>query len=660
MHRSSLGMKLVVETLESRRLLARSQSFDDVAFEIGAMAADPGRNIAYVIDRTNDKILALDTGVVARTVAHAPLEGDGSSLAVSPSGDILYVAVPDTSRIEVFSLPELTRIRTIAPGVGVNQIVADHQGRLYTAAYGSLHQLDGQSGAVLATVSTAMWSPPLLRTNAAGTRLYTRQISLSGWSGVCEEFELGGGGPPALLATYQIPQDNGLDLAVDALARKIYTADGGVYGVGVTDMTTDTRTSWAFGSAAYGYGVATREGSPSVFGVSGDPYGGGVFEFDKSDGLLKNVYPGTYTAMAQSVVVTPNDHVVFGTAFWTGSSAGYLYRLEAVGPGSLVVDDVPVARFSTVPTAANGFTFDASASAPYKAGQSITGYEWRFGDGTTATGTVVQHTFTAIGPHTVTLTVISSTGLTDEYSTTVTVTDVGRPVDVARVESAAGTYRVGDVLSFTLILTRPVNVTGGTPSLRVVVGTRHRTAQLTDGSGTASLRFVLPVTRADLDLDGVALRGSLRLPRGTSIRDSEGNSLPLKQLVAPQGIVVDTRPPFVVTVNGPTAGVYRTGSHLLFKVRFSEPINVTGVPELVLRVGRHQRRAQYIAHADAPANEAWFRYDILAEDRALAAISIARGLALPAGASIRNRGGDPARLSLRYPFGLGAGVMINP
>lgn len=653
-------MKLVVETLEARRLLARSQSFDDVAFEIGAMAADPGRDIAYVIDRTNDKILAIDTGTAARTVSHAPLGGDGSSVAVSPSGDTLYVAVSDTARIEVFSLPELVKIRTITPATSVAHIVADNQGRLYTAAYGALHQLDGQSGAVIATVSTAMWSPSLIRTNAAGTLLYTRQIGLTGGAGVCEEFDIGGGGAPVLLATYQIADSNGRDLAVDAPARKIYTADGGMYGVGITDMTANTRTSWAFGSAAYGSGVATRETSQSVFGVSGDPYGGGVFEFDKSSGVVKNAYPGTYTAMAQSIVVTPNDHVIFGTAYWTGTSAGYLYRLEAVGPGSLVVDDVPVARFTSASTAANGFTFDASASAPYKAGQTITGYAWRFGDGTTATGASVHHCFTAIGTHTVTLTVTSSTGLTDEYSTTVTVIDVAAPVDVARVESTAGVYRAGDMLSFVLIVTRAVHVTGGTPSLRVIVGTRQRTAPLTDGNGTAVLRFTLPVNRGDLDLDGVSIRGPLRLTRGTTIRDCDGNSLATGQLVAPEGIVVDTRPPFIVTVDGPAAGVYRTGEHLVFKVRFSQPIDVTGVPELAVRVGGQMRRAQYVFHAEAPANEAWFRYVIRPEDRSVAAISIFRALALPAGASIRYRGGEQAPLALRQSSGVGTGVRINP
>lgn len=647
------------EHLESRRLLAGSHVYDNVDFAIGAMVADPVRNLAYVIDQTNAKVLAIDTAL-GRTVAHAPLAGAGTSIAVSPAGDRLYVADPGTFRIEFFTLPELKKTGEISTAISASQIVVDSQGRLYTSTIDAIHQIDAASGALLATVSTLRWSNKLIRTNAAGTRLYVREIGLSGIFGTCEEYDVSGTHGPALLAYYNIPMSNGRDFAVDTKARRIYTADGGVYGVGVTNMDTNERAVWGFVSAVYGGGVATREGSNSVFGLSTDPYGGGVFEFDKASGQLKNVYTSSYSAMAQSVVVTPGDDVVYGAAYWTGTYEGFRYRLGAVGPESLVVDDVPVSRFEVTQSDTDSFAFDASASAAYKAGQSITGYAWDFGDGQTFSGPAPSHRYTSVGTYTVRLTVTSSAGLTDDFSATVTVTEVGGPLAIDRLDASPGVYRSGDVVAFTVVLTKPVTVTGNQlPSLDVIVGNRRRTAVLAGGTGTSQLRFVMPVTKGDLDRDGVSIRGSIRIPRGTSMTGSDGSPLPLTPLATPSGVTIDTRPPFAVSLIGPAAGAYVTGHTLLFKVRFSEPVIVTRAPQFTVIIGRASRKATYVAAPEAAPNEAWFRYTVRADDFSRTGISVARTITLPSKATITNNRGEAARLALWLPWKFGSGVTVN-
>jgi PKD repeat protein len=65
-------------------------------------------------------------------------------------------------------------------------------------------------------------------------------------------------------------------------------------------------------------------------------------------------------------------------------------------------------------------SFDGSGSSD--ADGRIVSYDWRFGDGGTASGAQALHTYAAAGSHTVTLTVIDDSGLTASATTTVVVT----------------------------------------------------------------------------------------------------------------------------------------------------------------------------------------------------------------------------------------------
>src|SRR5262249_53307952 len=66
-------------------------------------------------------------------------------------------------------------------------------------------------------------------------------------------------------------------------------------------------------------------------------------------------------------------------------------------------------------------TFQGSASG----GSSPYSYAWNFGDGTTATGQAVSHTYANDGSYTATLKVTDPTGATASSSAAVTVRDVG-------------------------------------------------------------------------------------------------------------------------------------------------------------------------------------------------------------------------------------------
>lgn len=89
------------------------------------------------------------------------------------------------------------------------------------------------------------------------------------------------------------------------------------------------------------------------------------------------------------------------------------------GRGSTDPNAAPSAMFGVDRSAPREFRFDASLSSDPDG--SIARYEWRFGDGSTATGRVVSHEFAGRGEFTVTLRVTDAAGSTATATKTVTV-----------------------------------------------------------------------------------------------------------------------------------------------------------------------------------------------------------------------------------------------
>ena len=70
----------------------------------------------------------------------------------------------------------------------------------------------------------------------------------------------------------------------------------------------------------------------------------------------------------------------------------------------------PIATISDIGQTVDNQNVSLNASASYDLNNSPLSYAWNFGDGSTATGITINHTYTKAGTYTLTLTVRSATG----------------------------------------------------------------------------------------------------------------------------------------------------------------------------------------------------------------------------------------------------------
>ena len=252
-------------------------------------------------------------------------------------------------------------------------------------------------------------------------------------------------------------------------------------------------------------------------------------------------------------------------------------------------------------------------------------------------------------------------GASVEAVFTISVTDVDEPLRIEGIRAPAGLYRVGDTLRFTVILTRPVVVTGrpvlqfgvGRNASAAVFGTGRRNATYAEGSGTNRLTFTYLVKAGD-DAAAVFFRNAIAGNRRSSIRDAEGTVLNGRLPMAGQpvpGVQIDTKVPRPVgRIELPSSGAYGTGDTLTFRVNFSENVLVTGTPVLDVRVGVSTRSATYVSGSGT--RQLTFTYTIAGDDTTVGrrGITAERSLRLAGGATIADAARNAARLTLSGPF----------
>ncbi|WP_170272568.1 Ig-like domain-containing protein [Litorivicinus lipolyticus] len=125
--------------------------------------------------------------------------------------------------------------------------------------------------------------------------------------------------------------------------------------------------------------------------------------------------------------------------------------------------------------------------------------------------------------------------------------DTAVPVVSAVSVPDAGSYKVGDSLTFTVTTSESVNVSD-TPQLALTIGSATRQASYVSGSGTGALVFSYTVQSGDNDSDGLSV-GALSL-NGGAITDTAGNALnlTLNSVAATAAVLIDTAAPSAPTL----------------------------------------------------------------------------------------------------------------
>ncbi|WP_146864111.1 Ig-like domain-containing protein, partial [Chitinophaga cymbidii] len=145
--------------------------------------------------------------------------------------------------------------------------------------------------------------------------------------------------------------------------------------------------------------------------------------------------------------------------------------------------------------------------------------------------------------------------------------DATAPVVNSVTVPANGYYKANDVLTFEVVYSENVIVTGP-PYIEVTIGAVTRQATYTSGSTGNELTFSYTVQNGDLDMDGIALGGNVELAGGT-VQDAVGNNA-LPALNNPgntSGVFVNTTAPTVVLSGTPS-----TNAPFTLTVTFSEAV----------------------------------------------------------------------------------------
>ena len=214
------------------------------------------------------------------------------------------------------------------------------------------------------------------------------------------------------------------------------------------------------------------------------------------------------------------------------------------------------------------------------------------------------------------------------------------------------TYERGETIEVRVVFNRSVGA-AGTPQVDLSIGGQTRAALFWGTHYGRTLSFRYEVQASDVDRDGIAVAANaIRLGRG-SIKAADGVTdavLTHAALAADPSRKVDgslvTAPKVsaVSIASRPRTGTtYGRDETIVVEVGFSEPVAVTGAPELALTLGSATRSAAFVRSGE---RSLWFRYRVGGDDRDADGIGIVAGALTLNGGSVTDRTGNAAQLDL--------------
>jgi 6-phosphogluconolactonase len=381
--------------------------------------------------------------------------GDGAfSIAISPNGQDVYAAngastgAGGLSQYTVGTGGALTpdTTPTVTTGEAPEAVAVSPNGQyVYVANYGT-----GGPGTVSEyTVGTGgMLTADPTPTVSAGDTPYAVVVSPNGeyvyvadsTGDTISQYSVGASGMLTPDSTPTAP--SGLypsALAMSPNGQYLYSANynatgtGGVsqYTVGTGGMLTpDTTPSVAAGEEPGEIAVSpngrdvyvTNYGSTGADGLSQYTVGtGGMLSPDTTAAISTGSEPtgvevspdGQYVYVANSVSDTVSQYVVGTGGMLSPASAAPIAAGSHSALIAIAPDAGPMAAFAAYPVVAGAASGFASQSTG--ADEPVTTLTWNFGDGTTATGSAVNHTYAKAGTYTVTLTATDFAGCSDGF-----------------------------------------------------------------------------------------------------------------------------------------------------------------------------------------------------------------------------------------------------
>jgi len=278
------------------------------------------------------------------------------------------------------------------------------------------------------------------------------------------------------------------------------------------------------GAASYAYMSGTSFSSPITAGLGA---------------LLYAVNPSFTPAEVESFIFStcvdlgdPGEDNLFGHGRIDAAAA--VAKAANVQP-----NQPPVAAATAAPTSGTApldVTFDGSGSSDPDG--TLVAYQWSFGDGSSASGASVAHTYTAQGTYTATLTVTDDRGATDTDSVQIVVEqDPTKLIYVADIAMALATAPGGLVAEATVTILdlggnpRPGAVVAGTwtgPKTSTVSGTTGADGTVTLTSLKAKGTFTYTFTVTDVAATGYTYDPGLNVETSDSISSGETPNQPPK------------------------------------------------------------------------------------------------------------------------------------
>ena len=235
-------------------------------------------------------------------------------------------------------------------------------------------------------------------------------------------------------------------------------------------------------------------------------------------------------------------------------------------------------------------------------------------------------------------------------TTVPTIAENGISITSTTATSINDTYKIGDTIQATVKFSENVWVTD-TPQLTLKVGPADRAADYISGAGTANLIFRYTVAAGDADTDGISLAANQLSLNGGTIKDIAGNPATLTHLALDAQVYhkVDGGIPTIpangiaITSTPTTQNTYTTDETIQVTLTFSEPMTVTGTPQLTVKIGTDDKTANWTS-GSGTANLV-FAYTVAAGDEDTDGIEIQTDQLSLNGGTIKDVAGNPAVLT---------------